>query len=135
MSTETPAPAALPAELSRPELLEKLQLCQHTIEDWQEDQEAPMVPYNGRLTRAISQDIEDRWAELMATCGTDRVTLDAKPIVLAVDAFADVLQEQKRRDAIHPGKGDPGGTQELWDAWGAIRKAAKPAEGESKADV
>jgi len=87
---------------------------------WEDDDQTPLVEYEGRNVRAVSQQLDRAWSELYdGVCGPE-VEPEAYELVMALDAWIDCV-DRFRDDT----RANPGGTDAMWKAWTEVLAFAK----------
>lgn len=87
---------------------------------WENDDQTPMVEHNMREVRAVSKKLDRAWSLLYDRVVSGEIEPLAYPLVMAIDAWIDEVD--RFRDSH---TANPGGTDELWKAWGEVLLLAK----------
>lgn len=95
---------------------------EEAIDRW-EQAEHPIVDWIAGPTKAISEELEESLSILCQFCAATDAEQDAKPIILALDAFAAEWESFLTARDMSPESVHPSGTPELWTLLREFRRS------------
>lgn len=113
--------------LTRADILVAIAAVEEEVRRWEASRdEALIVGYNGRPTKALNADIERAAVTLFELCERTDVEEDARPLIQAVDKFDDEFAKFGELAKDLTSRVHPGGTREMWGSYAEMLRARVP---------
>lgn len=102
--------------IDRPEILEHIERLRAAVDEWNSVplDRVPTTIWEGEPRRVVTEEIQERAAELFDFVATPDVAEGVRDLVLAVDAFEAAFMRWAKDCERRPGKPDPSGGNDVW---------------------
>lgn len=109
------------------EIQETVERANAVVARWRSMDE-PRVPFQGKSCKAVSDPVVEAINEVAQIAGTPNSNVEdsARRVVLAIDEFADHLNQWYTDLSFGPDHAPPDGSSLMWQAWDAVVAACVP---------